>query len=221
MPVEKSTHSPLQLRIIASLQILIQRAQYMDYSFMQAVVCEPEFNGSFQGAGTPISAQKVILTVTANTVLLIKLICTYLRHNADMLPQNGNTLVITGPDPTPVQICDGQFADRHDFRTTHEEADVVIIQQAVHLATTGINSIREVADDPDVFVLLLYYYTTQQLTCNLVMTGTSYGRTSDDTKATVEKHSDIIPYMLTAHVLSGCDTVAYLWGIGKVTAVKV
>ena len=129
--------------------------------------------------------------------------------------------MITGPDPTPVQICDGQLAERNEFRTTHEEADVVIIQQAVHLATTGINSIRVVADDTDVFVLLLYYYTTQQLTCSLVMTGSSYGRTSDDIKATTEKHSDIIPYLLAAHVLSGCDTVAYLWGIGKVTVVKV
>ena len=62
-----------------------------------------------------------------------------------------------------VQICDGQFADRYDLHTTYEEADVVIIQQAVHLAATGINSIRVVADDTDEFVLLLYYYTTQQL----------------------------------------------------------
>ena len=78
-----------------------------------------------------------------------------------------------------------------------------------------------VADDTDVFVLLLYYYTTQQLTCNLVLTGISYGRTAVDTKATIEKHSDIIPYLLTAYVLSGCDTVAHLWVIGKVTVVKV
>ena len=52
MPVEKSTHSPLPLRILVSQQISIQRAQYMDYSFMQAVVCEPnipEFNGFNMG----------------------------------------------------------------------------------------------------------------------------------------------------------------------------
>ena len=60
-----------------------------------------------------------------------------------MLPKNGNTLVITGPDPNPVQI----LTDRHDLHTTHEQADIVIIQQAVHLAPTGINSIRVVADD--------------------------------------------------------------------------
>ena len=85
----------------------------------------------------------------------------------------------------------------------------------------GIKSIRVVSGYTDVFVLLLYYYTTQQLTCNLVMTGTSYDRTSDDIKVTAEKHSDIIPYLLAAQVLSGCDTVAYPWGIGKVTVVKV
>ena len=52
MPVEKSTHPPLALRIFASQQISIQRAQYMDYSFMQSVVCEPnipEFNGFNMG----------------------------------------------------------------------------------------------------------------------------------------------------------------------------
>ena len=36
-------HSPLPLRLLASQHISIQRAQYMDYSFMQAVVCEPNF----------------------------------------------------------------------------------------------------------------------------------------------------------------------------------
>ena len=71
------------------------------------------------------------------------------------------------------------------------------------------------------FALLLYYYTIQQFTCNLVITATSYGRTSLNIKATAQKHSDTMPYLLVAHVLSSCDTVAYLWGIGKVTVVKV
>ena len=82
----------------------------------------------------PIPAQRVILTVTANKVQLIKLICT----------STSNTMQIW--------ICDGQLADRHDLRTTHEEADVVIIQQSVHLATTGINNIRVVADVTDVII---------------------------------------------------------------------
>ena len=97
----------------------------------------------------------------------------------------------------------------------------MIIQQVVYLAFTGVSNIRVVADDIDVFVLLLYYYTTEQLTCSIVMAGTSQGRTSVDIKATADKYKHIIPDLLAAHVLSGCDTVAYLWGIGKATVVKV
>jgi hypothetical protein len=54
----------------------------------------------------PLPPQKVTLTVTANKVQLINFICTYIRDNVAVLSQNGNRLVITGPDPTPVQICD-------------------------------------------------------------------------------------------------------------------
>ena len=171
--------------------------------------------------GTPLPSQKVTLTVSSNKVQLIKLICIYLRDHADMLPQNGNSLVITGPDPTPVQICDEQVIQRIDLRTTHEEADVVIIQQVLYLASIGIKNIRVVADDTDIFVLLLFYYATRQLTCNVVMAGTRQGRTTIDIKATVNNNRDIIPDLLAAHVLSGCDTVAYLWGVGKVTVLKV
>ena len=68
---------------------------------------------------TPLPPQKVILTVTSNKIQLIKLIVTYLEDHANILPQNGNNLVITGPEPTPVQICDLQVTLRHDLRTTH------------------------------------------------------------------------------------------------------
>ena len=54
-----------------------------------------------------------------------------------------------------------------------------------------------------------------------VIHGTSYSRTAVDIKATAEKDSDAIPYTFAAHVRPGCDTVPYLWGIGKVTVVKV
>jgi hypothetical protein len=96
----------------------------------------------------------------------------------------------------------------------------VIVQQVVHLAATGANSIRVVVDDIDIFVLLLYYYVMKQLTCNIVMTGTIRGRTSVDIKATAEKHGQMIPHLLAAHVILGCDTVAYMWGIGKVKVLK-
>lgn len=106
---------------------------------------------------TPLPPQKVCLTVTKNKVQLINLICEYLRQQNDLLPQNGKVLVVTGAEPTPMEICNGSVQERPGLRTTHEEADVIIVQQVVHLANTSKSSIRVIADDTDVFVLLLHF----------------------------------------------------------------
>ena len=37
--------------------------------------------------------------------------------------------------------------------------------------------------------------------------------------ATVQRHADIIPNLLAAHAISGCDTVASVFGIGKPTVI--
>ena len=53
-----------------------------------------------------------------------------------------------------------------------------------------------ISDDTDVFVLLIHIGET------------------------VKKHIDIVPYILAAHGISGCDTVAKYHGIGKKTVIK-
>ncbi|KAG7157431.1 hypothetical protein Hamer_G005863 [Homarus americanus] len=65
---------------------------------------------------------------------------------------------------------------------------------------------KVICDDRDVLVLLIHYYSLHKLTC--------------DIKATVEKHRDLVDDIMAAHALSGCDTVAHLYGIGKVAAVQ-
>ena len=47
------------------------------------------------------------------------------------------------------------------------------------------------------------------------------GRAVIDINATVVLHRDIIPYLLAAHGLTGCDTVATYFGIGKAAALRV
>ena len=64
-------------------------------------------------------------------------------------------------------ICNGVVTDLPHLRTTHEEADAVIIHQVVYLARSGKNSIRVIADVTDVFVLQIHYYRFEQL--SLVM----------------------------------------------------
>jgi len=76
-----------------------------------------------------------------------------------------------------------------------------------------------VADDTDVFLLLLYYCNKGDITCKVLMT--IEGRSFLDIKAPVETHKQVIPDLLAAHALTGCDTVASSHGIGKMTALKV
>ena len=52
------------------------------------------------------------------------------------------------------------------------------------------------------------------------MAGISRGRSYVHIRATLHNHAPIVTQVMAAHVVSGCDTVAYLWGIGKGTIVK-
>lgn len=52
------------------------------------------------------------------------------------------------------------------------------------------------------------------------MEGTSQGRSTVDIQATVQRQQAITDDCLAAHFLSGCDTTAYLHGIGKITVAR-
>ena len=109
---------------------------------------------------------------------------------------------------------------RHDLVSTHEEADVILPQQLINATSQGAKNVALVCDDTDVFVLLLYFYLQKQLSCFCFMEATSTVRATIDIAATVQRHSAIIPQLLAAHALSGCDTVAKLSALGKSTVVK-
>ena len=78
----------------------------------------------------------------------------------------------------------------------------------------------KICDDTDVVDLLLHFFVLEKVTCSLVMVGTSHGRSIVDIRATAQKHAGFITQVMSAHVLSGGDTAAYLWGIGKGTVFK-
>ena len=65
------------------------------------------------------------------------------------------------------------------------------------------------------FVLLAHYFAV-----SLIMESTSGSRSSIDIGATVTKHSGIVPQLIAAHAVSGCDTVGFYHGIGKTKVVK-
>jgi hypothetical protein len=129
-------------------------------------------------------------------------------------------LVVTGADPVPIEISEGGVViSRADLATSHEEADNV--QQVLSCAAENAESkITVVADDTDVFVLLLHYHHMANLKNVVLMESPIKGRTVVDIGKTVQKHSEIVEGILPAHALSGCDTVASYFGIGKATVLK-
>ena len=170
---------------------------------------------------TPLPPQKICLTVAENKVQIISLIVSYIIDNKNLLVFNGKTLVITGNDPIPVELSEEYVKKRRDLETNQEEADTIIVQQSVYLAKSGLQNIHIVADDTDVFVLLIHFYIEQQLTSRILMIGSNISGKVVDIGETASKHSNIAKYLLAAHALSGCDTVSCLYGIGKTTVLKV
>ena len=121
----------------------------------------------------------------------------------------------------PVEITGGLRIDRHDIRSTHEEADILIAQHAISLSLLG-KYVRGVCDDTSVFVLLVHYYNSRCKCSNsasMTMSSPVQERAVIYIRATVESHSDIADDLLAIHALSGTDAVASLHG--KATVVKV
>ena len=54
-------------------------------------------------------------------------------------------------------ISRNSIRKRNDLKTSHEEADIIIIQQVLHAAKNGSKMIKVICDDTDVFILLLNF----------------------------------------------------------------
>ena len=54
----------------------------------------------------------------------------------------------------------------------------------------------------------------------MIMKPTSHSRSSIDIRTTVAKHSGIVPHLIAADAVSGCDTVSCYHGIVKTKVVK-
>ena len=134
---------------------------------------------------------------------------------------NEHSLVITSTDYVPVVIQDGIVFRREDLMTRQEEADVIIIQKMVKVAESGVKRINIVCEDTDVFILLLHFYAKLNLTCRLTMEGPSAERATTDIEATASEYGHLLLQLPAAHALSGCDTVAQCFGVGKSTVIKV
>ena len=124
-------------------------------------------------------------------------------------------LVITSQSECPVQVHLGIKTLCHGMSTTHEEADVIIPQQVITAIEEGATCVKVIIDDTDVFVLLLHFYIEQSLSTTVFLEGTGSNRNVFDIGKTAEKQKDVVPSLLAAHALSGCDSVPKLCGLGK------
>lgn len=168
---------------------------------------------------TPLPPQTAVLTNSDNKKQLIDLLCVYISKSIGTAFEH--RLVITNQELTPIQIHRGHKSERSDLKTQHEEADIVIVQQILREVNKYPNLLVHVlCDDTDVFVLLLYYYLVCNLNNEIYMKSFRSSRSVVDIKASVLKHKDIINSLPAAHSLTGCDTVATLYGIGKKKAIK-
>ena len=106
---------------------------------------------------------------------------------------------MTGEEPNPVELMHGMRFERDDIATTHGEADIIMVQQAIQLAKSGTKSICVVSDDMDVFILLVHFYGQENLSCKLVMEATGKERAVIDIEATVKAHTNMVPHLLALY----------------------
>ena len=146
-----------------------------------------------------------------------------LQKEKDQFKLCGHKLVVTGRDPIPVEIHKGLVIRCCDLKTMQEEADVIMIKQIIAISEELDGAgIRVMCDDTDVFVLLLHFYRLREMSCSITMESLARERKCVDIiMTTATKHKEIIPNLLAAHALSGCDTVAQCWGVGKGKVVNV
>ena len=101
--------------------------------------------------------------------------------------------------------------------TTHEEADIIAIQQCYRAASNGCSSVKVM----DVFVLLAFFQLQQNCKVPIFMESSHGSSTVVDIAATVNKSSQIIPMLPAVHALTGCDSTSQIFGTGQKTVLNI
>ena len=97
-----------------------------------------------------------------------------------------NTLLITGLLATPTEITRGIAIERQDPKTSHEEADLIMVQQIYQkVLDHQVDIVSIICDDTDVLVLLTYFFWKFNSSNTVYMQGTSTERNIFDVRETV------------------------------------
>lgn len=171
-------------------------------------------------AKSVLPPQNQILTIPENKRQLIDIIVKSLASEAAITMGHQHKIVVTGQDAVPIELSNGRLKAREDLSTTHEEGDAIVVSQAIHVAKERKN-VAVIADDTDIYILLLYHYHKNRLTTPMIMLATRPERAAIDVSATVNTLGEVCLHLLPAHALTGCDQVALHHGIGKAKMLKV
>ena len=167
---------------------------------------------------TKLPSQKSVLCSAHNKKQLIQIIFEEITQDRlyHLQSTTQHTLIVTGQGPCPIEVKMEDIRCRHDMTTYQEEADIIIVSQILKISSEASDPcITVVSDDTDVFILLLHHYHVNGLKIQLTMQSPIKDRTIVDIPKSVTQHEEIIPNILPAHAITGCDTVAPYFGIGK------
>ena len=91
----------------------------------------------------------------------------------------------------------GLTIPRQDPRTTHEEADMIIVQQCYGLIfDAGCVEVTIVSDDTNVFILACHYFPLNRPDVTVIMESTKACRTVIDIGKSSQKHESLDPSLL-------------------------
>ena len=120
----------------------------------------------------------------------------------------------------PDQFYRGRTFPRMDLASSHEEADNIVTKHAILRGLEPNSRVCTITEDTDIFATELHYYQKLKLQNPMAIFSAHYSRDAYDIPETVKQHADLIPKILVAHGLTGCDTVCSPLTVGKTKAVN-
>ena len=101
----------------------------------------------------------------------------------------------------------------------HEKTDVSLVSYANKFAKEGKKEIQILADDTDVFVLLMHWFHKHRPNSHVTLR--KFDGQIIDINVSSEMLGDPCANLLAMHALTGYDSVSYPFGKGKVNAIKI
>ena len=101
---------------------------------------------------SPLPPKSMTLASPYSKTQLIKLICDELERKA-ITSCHSNSLFITGPLATPMEVVNGIAIPQQDMQTSHKEADLMLLKQAYKsVVNMRSNVVSIISNDTDILV---------------------------------------------------------------------